>query len=50
MDNKTIGIVVALAGVVTFLYSFGETIKAVYFIVGLVLIIGGLLFAKYVKD
>lgn len=52
MDNKTIGVVFALMGIVTFLYSFGATAAQpkVYFWVGLGLIIGGLLFAKYAKD
>lgn len=50
MDNKTVGVVVALLGIITFLYSFSiEAPKQVYFWTGLVLIIGGLLYARYAK-
>lgn len=47
MDNKTIGIVASLAGLVSFLYSFSmQTNQQVYFWTGLILLIGGLWYAK----
>ena len=51
MDNKTIGIVFAIMGVVSFLYSFSiEAAKQIYFWTGIVLVVGGLLYARYAKD
>jgi len=51
VDNKTIGIVFSLVGIVGFLYSFSiETSRQIYFWTGIVLVIGGLLYARYAKD
>lgn len=50
MDNKTIGTVFALAGLFSFLYSFNmQTNQQVYFWTGVILFVGGLLYAKYAK-
>lgn len=51
MENKYIGIIIALAGIVSFIASFSiQTNQQMYFWVGLVMLIGGLLYAKFSKD
>ena len=51
MDNKTIGIVFAMMGVVSFLYSFSiEASRQIYFWTGIILVAGGLLYARYARD
>lgn len=48
MERDTIGIVIFLIGVVTFLQSFSleATKQYAYLVVGVVLIVGGLLYAR----
>ncbi len=53
MDNKTIGIASALLGLVTFFYSFSPNAvqqSNLYFWFGIVMFVGGLLWAKYARD
>jgi len=48
LDNKTIGVIVFLIGIVSFLQSFklAETQQTIYFTIGLILIIGGLFYTR----
>ena len=48
MDNKTIGAIVFLLGLVSFLQSFNltGTSQIAYFVVGLILVLGGLIYAR----
>jgi len=52
MDKITVGVIIGLAGLISFLQSFSleGTAQYVYFIVGLILLIGGAIYAaKQIK-
>ncbi len=45
------GTIFAIMGVVSFLYSFSiETSRQIYFWVGIILVLGGLFYARYAKN
>lgn len=48
MDDKTVGVIVFLIGIASFLQSFNliSTPQIVYFVVGLALMLGGLIYAR----
>ena len=48
LDRQTIGVVIAILGAVSFMQSFNleGSSKTIYLVIGLILVIGGLIYAK----
>ncbi len=52
MEKNTIGVIIALIGLILFLQSFNleDIQKIIYLIIGIIMIIGGIIYARGKKE